>query len=231
MVCLQLPLFYSSLSVMKTIVCYGDSNTWGADPATGGRFDHRTRWTGRLKELLNRGADPENPAYWIVEEGLNGRTTCREDPIEGDKNGLRQLLPILQSHAPLDLVIIMLGTNDLKIRFNPTGYDIARGAQLVAKAAQRSEAFPPGAEPRVLMICPPPTARLSYFKPIFGDCGEISRQLAPRYRQFAKEIGANFLDAGEYIRSSDLDGIHLEASEHAKLAEVVAQKVREILQP
>ncbi|WP_304226052.1 SGNH/GDSL hydrolase family protein [Gracilinema caldarium] len=214
---------------MKTILCYGDSNTWGADPATGSRFDHRTRWPGVLRELLNSDAEPDNPAYWVVEEGLNGRTTCREDPMEGDKNGLRQLLPILQSHAPLDLVIIMLGTNDLKIRFNPTAYDIARGAQLVAKAALRPEAFKPGAEPQVIMVCPPPTAKLSYFKPMFGDCGEISRELSPRYRQFAREIGAHFLDAGEHIRSSDLDGIHLEASEHRKLAEALAQKIREIL--
>ena len=214
---------------MKTIVCFGDSNTWGADPATGGRFDHRTRWAGILGQLLNEGSPPDNPSYWVVEEGLNGRTTCREDPIEGDKNGLRQLVPILLSHAPLDLVIIMLGTNDLKLRFNPTAYDIARGAQLVAQAAMRSEAFPPGAKPKVLMICPPPTAKLSYFKSMFGDCGEISRQLASRYRQFAQEIGASFLDAGEYIRSSDLDGIHLEAEEHRTLAEVVARQVREIV--
>ncbi len=214
---------------MKTILCYGDSNTWGADPATGGRFDRFTRWPGVLRELLNADSTPGNPEYWIVEEGLCGRTTCREDPVEGDKNGLRQLLPILESHKPLDLVIVMLGTNDLKLRYAPTEYDIARGAQNVAKAALGSGTGRDGAAPKVLMVCPPPTAKLTYFKSMFGDCGELSEKLAGRYRQFAAELGVDHLNAGDHMRSSDLDGIHFEAGEHRKLAEAVARKVRAML--
>jgi len=210
---------------MKTILCYGDSNTWGADPATGARFDRHTRWPGVLRRLLNADSPPEDPAFWVVEEGLCGRTTCREDPVEGDRNGLRQLLPILESHQPLDVVIVMLGTNDLKIRFSPTEYDIARGAQRVARAARDSGTGPAGAAPRVLLVCPPPTAKLSYFRPMFDGAGEISTRLAGRYRQFAAEIGVDFLDAGAHIRSSDLDGIHLEASAHRTLAEVIATLV------
>ena len=214
---------------MKTILCFGDSNTWGADPATGGRFGIHERWPGVLRDLLNQYAPPDAPDYWIVEEGLSGRTTCRDDPVEGDRNGLSQFLAIAESHKPLDLVVIQLGTNDLKVRFAPTAQDIARGAQRVAKAAMNPVIGRDGRAPSVLLIAPPPVARLSYFKEMFAGSGEISLKLAARYRQFADEIGCAFLDAGSAVSSSDLDGIHLEASEHAKLAEAVARRVKELI--
>jgi lysophospholipase L1-like esterase len=214
---------------MKTILCYGDSNTWGADPATGGRFDRFTRWPGVLRQILNAGSPAGDPDYWIVEEGLCGRTTCRDDPLEGDRNGLRQFLPILESHQPLDLVVVMLGTNDLKVRFAPTPQDAARGAQLVAAAALASGAGPAGAPPKVLMIAPPPTGKLTYFREMFAGSGEISAKMGARYRQYAAELGCAFLDAGEIIVSSDLDGIHFEAPEHRKLGEAVAARVAALL--
>ncbi|MDR3139491.1 MAG: GDSL-type esterase/lipase family protein, partial [Treponema sp.] len=167
---------------MKTLLCYGDSNTWGHNPRTGLRYDHKTRWAMVLKRLLNEGAPAEDPWWWVVEEGQNGRTSCREDPVEGDKNGLRQLLPILESHKPLDAVAVMLGTNDLKVRYSPVPYDIARGVQRVVIAAQESKTGPGNTPPRVLMICPPPTVDAPGFKHIFGDSMELSRQLSPLYR-------------------------------------------------
>ena len=214
---------------MKTILCYGDSNTWGADPAGGGRFDRHTRWPGVLRVLLNADRPADDPEYWIVEAGLNGRTTCRDDPVEGDKNGLAQIGAILESAKPIDLVVVMLGTNDLKVRFAPTAQDVARGAQRVVRAAAASGTGPGGAAPATLMVAPAPVAKLSYFREMFAGSQEISRNLAARYRQFAAEIGSPFLDAGSVIVSSDLDGIHLEASQHRKLAEAVAAKAREIL--
>src|SRR3954462_1773041 len=96
---------------MKTIVCFGDSNTWGYDPASNGRFGPTNRWTGVLQTAL--GSD-----YRVIEEGLNGRTTTVDDPIHDHRNGRHYLPPCLESHAPFDLVTIMLGTNDLKARFN-----------------------------------------------------------------------------------------------------------------
>ena len=103
---------------MKTILCYGDSNTWGFDPRTKDRYDHKTRWPMAMARILNQGSPPDDPAWWVVEEGQNGRTTSREDEINGDRNGLRQLIPILESHKPLDVVAVMLGVNDLKYHFN-----------------------------------------------------------------------------------------------------------------
>nr|AGS53754.1 lipolytic enzyme, G-D-S-L [uncultured bacterium contig00076] len=213
---------------MKTILCYGDSNTWGCNPENGNRLDHKTRWPMALGIILNRNSPPDDPEWWVVEEGQGGRTSCREDPVEGDKNGLRQLIPILESHNPIDIVAVMLGTNDLKPRFNPTAYDIARGVQEVAKAVQKSGAGPNGASPKVLMICPPATAESPALKHLFGNSVELSRKLPPLYRALAFECGAVFLDAGKHIVSSAIDGVHFDAENHLKLAEAVAQTIKEM---
>jgi lysophospholipase L1-like esterase len=213
---------------VTTILCYGDSNTWGFDPLTQGRYDHRVRWPRVLERLLNEGCPPENPAFWVVEEGQNGRTSCREDPVEGDRNGLRQLLPILESHKPLDVVAVMLGTNDLKPRFSPEPYDIARGTQRVVTAIQDSRTGPGNTSPQVIMICPPPAVESPVFKHIFGNPVELSKKLSPLYRRLAEESGALFLDAGKHIQSSAADGIHLDREAHRRLAEAVAEL---ILQP
>jgi lysophospholipase L1-like esterase len=102
---------------IKTVLCYGDSNTWGSDPETGERFAPEVRWPGVLRQALGEG-------YWVVEEGLNGRTTVRDDPIEGaHKNGRTYLPACLEFHKPIDLVLIMLGTNDLKARFAASASD------------------------------------------------------------------------------------------------------------
>jgi lysophospholipase L1-like esterase len=213
---------------MKTILCYGDSNTWGFDPKTGDRYDHKTRWPMVLCSILNANAPADDPQWWVVEEGQNGRTSCREDMVGGDRNGLRHLVPILESHQPIDIVAIMLGTNDLKPRFSSTPYDIARGVQQVAKAAQKSETGPGGAAPRVLIICPPATVDSPGPNHVFGDTAELSRKLPPMYRAMAFECGAAFLDAGRHIKSSAIDGVHLEADEHRKLAEAVAVAIAEM---
>lgn len=214
---------------MKTVLCYGDSNTWGANPRTAGRYDHKTRWPMVLKSILNRDAPPDDPEWWVVEEGMNGRTSCREDPVEGDRNGLRQLIPILESHKPIDLVVIMLGTNDLKPRFCPLPFDIALGVQRVAAAARKSETGPNDTAPKVLIICPPATVESPVFKHIFGnDAAALSQKLPPLYRSVAGECGAAFLEAGKYIQSSAADGIHLDPEAHRKLAEAVAATVTKL---
>ncbi|MGA2640810.1 MAG: GDSL-type esterase/lipase family protein, partial [Spirochaetia bacterium] len=105
---------------MREILCFGDSNTWGYDPVTQGRFPGDVRWTGVLQAALG-------PGFRVIEEGLNGRTTVWEDPVEGDKMGKRHLPPCLESQAPLDLVVLMLGTNDTKERYSAPPADIAAG--------------------------------------------------------------------------------------------------------
>ncbi len=95
------------MDTIKTILCYGDSNTWGYIPATAGRYPPDVRWPGVMRKLLGE-------KYNVIEEGLNGRTTVWEDPYKPGRNGLELLIPILDSHNPIDLVVVMLGTNDLK---------------------------------------------------------------------------------------------------------------------
>jgi lysophospholipase L1-like esterase len=207
---------------VKTIVCFGDSNTWGSDPASRERFPREIRWPGVLARDLGEG-------YRVIEEALGGRTTNIDDSIEPHRNGLTYLLPCLESHRPFDLIAIMLGTNDLKARFNRSASDIAQAATLLARIAAAAPVGPGGAPPKVLLIAPPPVARLSGFDLMFAGAEEKSALLGRYYRQFADWHGLPFLDAGEHVTTSDLDGIHWEAPEHAKLARAVAAKIRDLL--
>ena len=207
---------------MKTIVCYGDSNTWGFNPVTQDRFPISERWTGVLAQEL--GAE-----YRIVEEGLNGRTTIWDDPIEEWRNGKTYFLPCLWSHKPIDLVALMLGTNDLKERFSVSAYDIAASAGALVDIALRSGAGPNGNAPQVLLMAPPVVAKLTDYAEMFEDAEAKSKKFAEHYQRVARNYGCHFLDTSNIIVSSDLDGIHLEAGEHCKLGLAVAARVREIL--
>lgn len=214
---------------MKTVLCYGDSNTWGCPPMTSFngavRYDIHTRWPGVLRDQLGQG-------YWVIEEGLGGRTTVWEDALSPDRNGHTYLLPCLETHQPIDLVVLMLGTNDLKHRFGKSPYDIASGAGFLVDAIQVTPCGPDGSAPRVLLVCPPPTA--DPLPPLFADMFEgaieKSRRLAPQYERIASEYGVHFLNAGDVIESSPVDGIHFEPEAHRRLAEAVAQQVRAILE-
>ena len=207
---------------MKTILCYGDSNTWGYEPATKERYSRAERWTGILQREL--GAE-----YYVVEEGLNGRTTVWDDPIEGYKNGKEQLIPCLTSHKPIDLVTIMLGTNDLKQRFSLSAYDIAEGAGVLVNIVQKSDCGPQEGAPKVLLMAPPPVAKLTEYAEMFEGAEVKSRRFSEHYQRVAQEYGCDFLDTAQVIVSSDLDGIHFEISEHQKLGRAVAARVWEIL--
>jgi lysophospholipase L1-like esterase len=208
--------------VVKRILCYGDSNTWGADPVKNDRFDADTRWPRVFSKAL--GSD-----YEIIEEGLSGRTTVWDDPIEGYKNGREYLIPCLESHRPLDLVILMLGTNDLKKRFSLSAFDIAQGAGVLVSLVQRSEVGKQDMAPLVLLLAPPPTVTLTEYAEMFEGAESKSRKFSEQYGRVAKELGCAFLDTSTTIVSSSLDGIHIEASEHRKLGEMVAVKVEELI--
>ena len=208
----------------KTILCYGDSNTWGYNPATQERYARHERWTGALREELGAG-------YHVVEEGLNGRTTVWDDPLEGYRNGKEYLLPCLRSHKPLDLVIIMLGTNDLKARFSAPACDVAAGAGVLVDIVAKSETGPGAGAPAVLLVAPPPFARLSEFAEEFEGGLQKSRLFSRHFRLVSEERGCALLDAGEVVVSSELDGIHLDLAEQRKLGLAIAGRVREMLEP
>ncbi len=213
---------------MKTILCYGDSNTWGCIPKSdptlpSERFGWEERWTGVVRQTLGAG-------YWVIEEGLNGRTTVWDDPIEGlYKNGKSYLLPCLESHRPLDLVVLMLGTNDLKKRFSVPAADIAKSVGALIEVILTSASGPDNGTPQMLLLCPPPVAQLTHFAEMFEGAEAKSHQLAAHYQQVAAAFGCAFLNTAEVIISSDIDGIHFEAAEHRKLGERVATLVKEIV--
>lgn len=207
---------------MRSILCFGDSNTWGFNPVNKERFGRPIRWTGVLQQEL--GSD-----YAVIEEGCNGRTTVWDDPIEGYKNGQDYLVPCLASHRPIDVVVLMLGTNDLKKRFSLSAFDIASGVGVLVNLIQKSDCGPQGGPPALLVLVPPPLARLTEFAGMFEDASEKSKHLSEQYQRMALEQHCQLLDTSQVIRSSDIDGIHLEAGDHKKLGQAVAGRLRLML--
>jgi len=206
---------------MKTVLCYGDSNTWGYDPATRARYPPDVRWTGVLATRLGT-------EFRLVEEGLNGRTTRWDDPIETGRNGLTYLRPCIESHRPLDLIVIMLGTNDLKRRFDLSASDIAQSAAELAEMASRLAQAPDGSHAKVLLVAPPAVTTLTEFDQMFDGAREKSRQFSHYYRLAAGWHHLPFFDAGAVIVSSEKDGIHFDPEEHCKLGEALADEVQRL---
>ena len=204
---------------MKTILCFGDSNTWGYDPAAASRYPLEKRWPSVLAARLG-------PDYLVIPEGLNGRTTVWEDPVELDKKGSDQLPSLLESHKPIDLLVIMLGTNDLKLRFGVGPLDIAAGAGRLARIALASATGPDDRPPAILFVVPPPILEVGPFSEMFAGGAAKSRRLAECFRAEASELGLPLLDAGAFVESSPLDGIHFSAEGQRALGEAVADWVR-----
>jgi lysophospholipase L1-like esterase len=207
---------------MAVIVAFGDSNTWGCDPATAARFPRAKRWPSVMQRELGL-------EFEVIAEGLNGRTTVHNDPIEPHRCGADALPGCLMSHMPIDLVILALGCNDLKKRFSVSAFDIAEGAGRLIFLARAYGVGPGGGPPKILLVAPPPLARLTGFAEMFEGGKEKSRLLGERYRKVAKREGVAFLDAGAVIRCSDLDGIHYEADQHERLGRATAEAVRNVL--
>ncbi|MFW6291257.1 MAG: SGNH/GDSL hydrolase family protein [Spirochaetota bacterium] len=204
---------------MKTILCFGDSNTWGSDPVGGGRHAYEDRWPTVLGREIGDG-------YLVIPEGLSGRTASFDDPIEGDKNGRRHLPVLLASHAPLDLVIIMLGTNDLKARFSAPAVDIAAGVGGLVDIVRSSGAGRDGSAPEVFVLVPGATERLSGFAETFAGAEEKSRELPRVFAAMCEQRNVPFAWVNDAARCSQADGIHLEADAQRALGSFVAQQVR-----
>lgn len=206
---------------MKTILCFGDSNTWGYVSETGMRFPADKRWCGVLRAKLGNG-------YEVIEEGLNGRTTVFDDPDSPYRSAETYLPPCLESHAPIDAVIIMLGTNDMKYKFGLEPEHVAKGMEKLINIIKNSCAGPWGKAPNVLLICPPHIAPVTNFDD-FLNSHEKSVKLYSSYRVLAQKYGCTFLDASEIIHVSDLpDGIHLNETAHTALGEKAAELVKAV---
>lgn len=206
---------------MYNILCFGDSNTFGTNPS-GGRWPRDQRWPGILQERLGGG-------FYVIEEGLGGRTAAAEDFLEGDKNGLRHLPVALHSHRPLDLVILMLGTNDLKHRFGLLPRDVAAGAAQLGRVVEAYDYGPQYPIPRVMLVSPILIGKDIENSPFSGFSAEAagaSERLGPLYRAQAEAHGWLYLDAASAAGPSGLDQLHLEAPGHYALAEAVEAVIR-----
>jgi lysophospholipase L1-like esterase len=212
---------------MKRILCYGDSNTWGYDPAGNKRFDENERWTRLLAKELGEG-------YSVIEEGLNGRTTVFDDQLVPYRNGRDMIVPLFWSHKPLDCVVIMLGTNDLKPKFAPDAASVAAGVETLVGLLLDPATLEGGERPRILVVSPIEVGgkiESSMFNEMFGGRAAISlsRELPALIARVAERNGCDFLDAATVTPPSDFDSIHLDVSGHAKLAHAIALKLRSII--
>ena len=215
----------------RHILCFGDSNTHGycADPADcfgGVRFTEEQRWTRLLQDAL--GQD-----YLVIEEGLSGRTTCFDDPIHEGLNALDYIYPCLKSHEAIDLLIIMLGTNDCKDRFYASAACIGLGMARLVKKAKDTDCWG-GKAPNILVIAPPPIGQGMLSSPVAATmgslCVEKSRQLADSYREQCALLGVSFLDAGEVgCEFNQIDFMHLTSQGHKALAAKLAELVPELV--
>ena len=210
---------------MRNILCYGDSNTWGLDPHTGNRYKKDCRWPGVLGMLLG-------PEYHIIENGISGRSSLWDNPSIPGLNGREGLIYALQSARPIDLIIIMLGTNDLK-------YTDANGAVNAQKTLIRLiRAYDIGLNvkqkvftsysPKILLISPPEiSVNIRSLRHTIEPflCNGESKKLSLGYATLAKEEGVYFLDASQYVKPSEIDGLHLSAEAHFELGKAVADFV------
>ena len=217
----------------KHILCFGDSNTHGycADPADcadgGTRFTEEQRWTRLLQNALGQDC-------LVIEEGLSGRTTCFDDPIHEGLNALDYIYPCLKSHEAIDLLIIMLGTNDCKDRFYASAACIGLGMARLVKKAKDTDCWG-GKKPNILVIAPPPIEEGMLTSPVAATMGQLcvekSRQLADSYREQCDLLGVHFLDAGAIgCEFNTVDYMHLTSRGHAALARRLSDLVPPLLE-
>lgn len=208
---------------MPLLLTYGDSNTYGTLPIVDEDLRERlgpdARWPGVcLKDL--------GPGWSLVEEGLPGRTTRHPDPEMGPHmDGRTGLFIALESHGPIDVMTLMLGTNDLKAHFNRSAADIAGDVGILLDIAQSDEMQDRHGGFDILLICPPPILEQGIIADKFTGGRAASLGLASAYAGIAADRGVSFLDAGTVIESSPVDGIHFDAATHAKLGQAVARAI------
>ena len=205
-----------------SVLCYGDSNTYGYDPETGGRYPCAKRWTSLLGDMLG-------DRYEVISEGLNGRTTAYDRPGAAWKNGASSFIACLGTHKPVDILIIMLGTNDCNEELGLSAEDIAAGMETLVSLAEKESPGLQGYVPQMIVAAPAPIGEDYEASPFAGelDPGSVrkSRDLAPLYEKIADRHGCLFADAGERAEVSSYDCEHLTEKGHRQLAELLCEVI------
>lgn len=209
---------------MTRILVYGDSLSWGFDPQSGGRFPLDQVWPDVMAAELD-------PDVTVIVEALPGRTTVFDSPYAPGRSGSQLLGPLLESHAPLDLVIIMLGTNDLQEPLGLGARHAASGMWTLIDIVVRSMAGPGPSAPQVLVVSPPQVKDPRGFMGVFYQNREAeSRELAGHFETIAQRAGVGFFDAATVVTPSAADGVHLDQAGNAVLGRAVAVTVADLLQ-
>lgn len=207
----------------KRIVCFGDSNTWGYDADTGGRFGEEVRWTSRLQKLLGE-------EWEVISEGLSGRTAVCEDPLFEGLNGMMYIHPCLMSHSPVELCIIMLGTNDTKERLSLTAMNIAQGITRLAVKARSVRAGIDGSGVNVVVVCPPSIGEKYLDSEIAQSmgkgCDKKSRELSKHLEALLGTEGIPVFDSGKSIVMNNSDCMHLDRKGHHDMALAIERMVK-----
>lgn len=210
---------------MKSVLCFGDSLTWGYQAPDGSRLPLENRWPAVLQKAL--GANVE-----VIAEGLNGRTTAFDDhTVPEDRNGARILPTLLGTHAPLDLVIILLGSNDMKPQVVGDAFSSSCGMRRLVQII-RSHPYREGyAVPDILIVAPPHMSESA--DPFFGSlfAGGIieSRKLGLMLSDLASELECGFFDASGVAKATPLDGVHLDAENTRAIGQALQPVVRLML--
>jgi len=208
---------------MKSILCFGDSITWGYNPKDGTRYPPEDRWPSVLEQSLQGRAR-------VIDEALNGRTAATDDLVRPYRNGLAMLPPLLEAHTPLDIVILMLGTNDCAPCYGLTAGEIAFGCVGLIRAVKASLCGPDEGQPKIMLVSPPLLGVLNPELALFYGGGEqVSHQLAHAYRVIAQSFDCTFLDAAKVVEASKIDGVHLDPPEQRKLAFAIKDVVEPML--
>lgn len=205
---------------MKRILCFGDSNTYGYKPDRSGQFNENIRWTGLLSKSLG-----DN--FKIIEDGVCGRTIALDDPMFSGRNGLKSIENSIRSNSPIDLLIIMLGTNDLKYFYGMTAKKIAQNCgRLIDKAVFSDEE----SSIKILLISPVLLGdNILSVSPTYNTQSvTASRLLAAEFEALSKRKNCYFLAAEDYAKASEVDCEHMTAAEHKKLAKAIEEKIRQI---
>ena len=208
---------------MKTVLCYGDSNTYGYDPHNGLRYPKEIRWTTILQNILGN-------EYEIVVEGLNGRTTAYDRPDGAFKNGLSYLTACLGSNKPLDYIIFMLGTNDCNSDLYLSSKDIAKGMERLIKTTLTETKWMQDYRPEIIIVAPAAIGKGYKSSPFAYQLNDESiiksHEIGPLYKQLADKYNCLFLDCTDILEVSIIDSEHLTEASHSKLAELLAQLIK-----
>ncbi|WP_068716852.1 SGNH/GDSL hydrolase family protein [Vibrio tritonius] len=218
------------MSNIKNVLCFGDSLTWGWIPqphsVPSQRYAPDVRWTGVMAKVLG-------DEFHVIEEGLNARTVNVDDPLDPRLNGSAYFPTALASHLPLDLVIIMLGSNNTKAAFNQSAQEIAEGMSLLVTQAYRCAGGVGAAysAPKILVVSPPPLGEMPdpWFQVMYEGGHEKTLELPKYYQMMANFLKVNFFDAGSVIKTDGCDGLHLTPESNGMLGRALAEHVLKIL--